>query len=160
MPEITTPQTTETAPAPAQTTPRPPVKPNGGRKKKKMVKNLIILAVVLALLAAGGFALYRFLFSTGGEEGEIFSQPAFLGSIQSKVSGSGTAKAKETAAITLNAGGTVQEVLIAPGQTVTAGQPLYTIFSQAARGRGEDRPGEGGEPATRTCLTSRRMPPT
>lgn len=69
-----------------------------------MVKNLIILAVVLALLAAGGFALYRFLFSTGGEEGEIFSQPAFLGSIQSKVSGSGTAKAKETAAITLNAG--------------------------------------------------------
>lgn len=98
MPEITTPQTTETAPAPAQTTPRPPVKPNGGRKKKKMVKNLIILAVVLALLAAGGFALYRFLFSTGGEEGEIFSQPAFLGSIQSKVSGSGTAKAKETAA--------------------------------------------------------------
>ena len=39
MPEITTPQTTETAPAPAQTTPRPPVKPNGGRKKKKMVKN-------------------------------------------------------------------------------------------------------------------------
>ena len=84
MPEITTPQTTETAPAPAQTTPRPPVKPNGGRKKKKMVKNLIILAVVLALLAAGGFALYRFLFSTGGEEGEIFSQPAFLGSIQSK----------------------------------------------------------------------------
>ena len=101
MPEITTPQTTETAPAPAQTTPRPPVKPNGGRKKKKMVKNLIILAVVLALLAAGGFALYRFLFSTGGEEGEIFSQPAFLGSIQSKVSGSGTAKAKETAAITL-----------------------------------------------------------
>ena len=100
MPEITTPQTTETAPAPAQTTPRPPVKPNGGRKKKKMVKNLIILAVVLALLAAGGFALYRFLFSTGGEEGEIFSQPAFLGSIQSKVSGSGTAKAKETAAIT------------------------------------------------------------
>ena len=132
MPEITTPQTTETAPAPAQTTPRPPVKPNGGRKKKKMVKNLIILAVVLALLAAGGFALYRFLFSTGGEEGELFSQPAFLGSIQSKVSGSGTAKAKETAAITLNAGGTVQEVLIAPGQTVTAGQPLYTIFSQAA----------------------------
>ena len=132
MPEITTPQTTETAPAPAQTTPRPPVKPNGGRKKKKMVKNLIILAVVLALLAAGGFALYRFLFSTGGEEGEIFSQPASLGSIQSKVSGSGTAKAKETAAITLNAGGTVQEVLIAPGQTVTAGQPLYTIFSQAA----------------------------
>ena len=132
MPEITTPQTTETAPAPAQTTPRPPVKPNGGRKKKKMVKNLIILAVGLALLAAGGFALYRFLFSTGGEEGEIFSQPAFLGSIQSKVSGSGTAKAKETAAITLNAGGTVQEVLIAPGQTVTAGQPLYTIFSQAA----------------------------
>ena len=109
MPEITTPQTTETAPAPAQTTPRPPVKPNGGRKKKKMVKNLIILAVVLALLAAGGFALYRFLFSTGGEEGEIFAQPAFLGSIQSKVSGSGTAKAKESAAITLTQSGTVQE---------------------------------------------------
>ena len=133
MPEITTPQTTETAPAPAQTTPRPPVKPNGGRKKKKMVKNLIILAVVLALLAAGGFALYRFLFSTGGEEGEIFSQPAFLGSIQSKVSGSGTAKAKESAAITLTQSGTVQEVFVTGGQTVMAGDPLYTIYSQAAQ---------------------------
>ena len=147
MPEITTPQTTETAPAPAQTTPRPPVKPNGGRKKKKMVKNLIILAVVLALLAAGGFALYRFLFSTGGEEGEIFSQPAFLGSIQSKVSGSGTAKAKETAAITLNArrhraGGAHRSRPNRHGGPA----PLHHL-QPGRRGRGEDRPGEGG----RTC---------
>ena len=42
-------------------------------------------------------------------------------------------KAKESAAITLTAGGTVQEVFVAPGDTVTAGQPLYTIFSQEAQ---------------------------
>ena len=35
-----------------------------------------LVSVVLALLAAGGFALYRFLFSTGGEEGGVGRYPA------------------------------------------------------------------------------------
>ena len=63
---------------------------------------------------------------------QIQTQPAQISSIQSMVQGSGNAKAKDTAAITLTQGGTVQEVFVTAGDTVTEGQPLYTIRSQAA----------------------------
>ena len=119
------------APAPAPAQGKPPLKKKGAQKKK-MAKRLIALAVAAAICLGGGFALHRFLNSGSGDLGEIYAQPASIGSIQSTVSGSGTAKAKESAAITLTQSGTVQEVLVAGGDTVTAGQPLYTIYSQAA----------------------------
>ncbi len=104
-----------------------------GKKKRGPKKSTVIVLVVLAvLLAVGGIALYRFLADSGEEQGEIFSQPASIGTIQSSVSGSGNARAKESAAITLTQSGTVQEVYVAAGETVYAGQPLYTIYSQAA----------------------------
>ena len=84
-------------------------------------------------LAAGGFLLYRFLTKQDSASSQIQTQAVQYGTIQSKVTGSGNAKAKESAAITLTAGGTVQEVFVSPGDTVTAGQPLYTIFSQEAQ---------------------------
>ena len=126
MAETNTPVMETAAPAaPA----KKPVKRKDGRRK---VRNTIILLIVLATLAVGGWFLFRFLNSGGGEQGEIFSQGAYIGSIQSKVSGSGTAKAKESAAITLTQSGTVQEVFVTAGQTVMAGEALYTIYSQAA----------------------------
>ena len=124
------------AAAPAQE-PQAPQKPVPGiknkRSKKKTVRGLIILAVVTVLLLGGGVLLYNFLNRSSEEQGDIYAQPAMLGTIQSTVSGSGTAKAKESAAITLTAGGTVQEVFVTSGQTVMAGDPLYSIFSQAAQ---------------------------
>ena len=111
-------------PAPAQKQMHP--------KKKKVVKTVAVAAVVAAVLGAGGYGFYNFL-SSSDEVSEIYSQPAYIGSIQSKVSGSGTAMAKENAAITLSQGGTVQEVYVTAGDIVTAGQPLYSIFSQAAQ---------------------------
>ena len=125
MPEVTTNQV-----SPPVQAPKKPV--SRGQKKKKLAK-LIALAAAAALLCAGGFGLRQFLNDGEEEQGEIFSQPAMMGTIQSKVSGSGTAKAKESAAITLTQSGTVQEVFVTSGQTVMAGQPLYTIFSQAAQ---------------------------
>ena len=80
----------------------------------------------------GIFFLYRFLTTQNTVESEIQTQVASISSIQSVVSGSGNARAKESAAITLTQGGTVQEVLVAAGDTVTVGQPLYTIRSQEA----------------------------
>lgn len=111
-------------PAPAQKQMHP--------KKKKVMKTVAVAAVVAAVLGAGGYGFYNFL-SSSDEVSEIYSQPAYIGSIQSKVSGSGTAMAKENAAITLSQGGTVQEVYVTAGDIVTAGQPLYSIFSQAAQ---------------------------
>ena len=127
MPDVTVPQ-----PAPAA----PPV-PGSDRPKKPLnkrkLRNGIIAVAVVAALGVGGFALYRFLTQQDQADSEIQTQPVQYGSIQSTVTGSGNAKAKESAAITLTAGGTVQEVFVAPGDTVTVGQPLYTIFSQDAQ---------------------------
>lgn len=117
-----------------QTAAPPPVQAKkNGPQKKKLAKRLVALGVTAAILAGGGFALYRFLTQQDEVNGEIQSQPVSFGSIESRVTGSGSANAKESAAITLTAGGTVQEVLVAPGDVVTAGQPLYTIFSQEAQ---------------------------
>ena len=122
MPEVM--NTPVSAPAPV------PKKPN--RRKKRVVLRIFVVLCILAVLGAGGVFLFRFL-NESEETSAIYSQPAAIGSIQSKVSGSGNAKAQESAAITLTQSGTVQEVFVSSGQTVMAGQPLYTIFSQAAQ---------------------------
>ncbi|WP_162612522.1 HlyD family efflux transporter periplasmic adaptor subunit [Pseudoflavonifractor sp. An184] len=127
MPEVTVPQS-----APAASPASPPGRPKPKFNKRKVRQAAIAGAVVVAL-AAGGFLLYRFLTKQDSASSEIQTQPVQYGTIQSKVTGSGNAKAKESAAITLTAGGTVQEVFVSPGDTVTAGQPLYTIFSQEAQ---------------------------
>ena len=127
MPEVTVPQ-----PAPAATPASPPGRPKPKFNKRKVRQAAIAGAVVVAL-AAGGFLLYRFLTKQDSASSQIQTQAVQYGTIQSKVTGSGNAKAKESAAITLTAGGTVQEVFVSPGDTVTAGQPLYTIFSQEAQ---------------------------
>ena len=117
-------------------TPAPPEAPkkSSGQKKRnrKKARNTIITLVVLAALAVGGVFLYRFLTKKEEVESQIQTAVAQISSIQSTVQGSGNAKAKESAAITLTQGGTVQEVYVTAGDTVTAGQPLYTIRSQAA----------------------------
>ena len=131
MPETTTSQVQEQgAPVPA---PTPVAKAPKGKKNPKKVKRLIIGGAAAIVLVVGGVVLYRFLTKQNDTNSEIQSQPVEIGSIQSTVSGSGTATAKESAAITLTAGGTVREVYVTSGDTVTAGQPLYTIFSQDAQ---------------------------
>ena len=138
MPEVKDNQTVpaQEAAAPAEATPstppRPPVKRPAGRGRQKIVKRLIALGVAAAVLGGGGFALYRFLTATDDEVGEIFPAIAQIGTIQSKVSGQGSARAKEQAAITLTQSGVVQEVYVTGGQTVMAGDPLYSIYSEAA----------------------------
>ena len=117
------------APAPAAPPARPSGTSNQKKKQRKKVRNTII---ALAVLAVGGFFLYRFLTAKEAVNSQIQTQPAQISSIQSMVQGSGNAKAKDTAAITLTQGGTVQEVFVTAGDTVTEGQPLYTIRSQAA----------------------------
>lgn len=129
MAEVVVSQTPETT---EKKTPAPGGAKKKGPQKKKLVKRTIAIAAAAVILGGGGFALWRFLHSSSADQGEIYAQPASLGSIQSTVSGSGTAKAKESAAITLTQSGTVQEVYITGGQTVSAGDPLYSIYSQAA----------------------------
>lgn len=116
--------------------PQPPVpekKLPAKKRNPRKTRNMIIALVVVAALAVGGVFLYRFLNEQKKVNSEIQTSPVSFGSIQSKVTGSGNAMAKESAAITLTAGGTVEEVFVTAGDTVTVGQPLYTISSKEAQ---------------------------
>lgn len=106
--------------APPVQTPAPPEKPKQSKEQKqrnrKRLRTLIVTVIVLVLVAVGGVFLYRFLTAQDSVDSEIQSQPAMLSSIQSTVQGSGNARAKESAAITLTQGGTVQEVYVTAGR--------------------------------------------
>ena len=108
-------------------------KPKKRKQNKKRLKTILALVITLAVLAGLGYLLWYFVLKPAPvDQGDIYSQPAYIGSIQSTVQGSGNAKAKESAAITLTEGGIVREVHVVPGDVVTTGQPLYTIYSEAA----------------------------
>ncbi len=118
-----------------ETTPSAPAAPKSiakKRKKKKTIRNTIIAVVVLAALGVGGYFLYGFLTKKETVNSQMQTDTAKYSSIQSMVQGSGNAMAKESAAIALTQGGTVEEVLVNVGDKVFAGQPLYVIRSQAA----------------------------
>lgn len=134
MPEMEVKVPQQETPAGAQPPAAAPAKkPPAKKRSPRKTRNMIIALVVVAALAVGGVFLYRFLTKQQKVNSEIQTSPVSYGSIQSKVSGSGNAMAKESAAITLTAGGTVEEVFVTAGDTVTAGQPLYTISSKEAQ---------------------------
>lgn len=123
----------QTPAAPAQAPSPGPAAPSKKPNKKKIVKRIIAIVVAAAVLCGIIFGMWFLVFRKTDEMGEIYAEPAYIGSIQSTVQGSGNANAKETATITISAGGTVQELLVSAGETVSAGQPLYTIFSPVAQ---------------------------
>ncbi len=103
------------------------------RRRGHPVRNGIIAAVVVAALGVGGFFLYKFLNKTEEVDSEIMTRTADWGSIQSTVQGSGSARSKESAAITLDQAGIVQSLFVTEGQVVNQGDPLYEIVSPAAQ---------------------------
>ena len=133
MAEVTAPQT-QAQTAPSSPAPRKPVK----KGRKKMIKRLVALGVTLAVVAGAGFGMWYLVFRDDSTLGAPQYATAEIGTIQSTVEGYGTAVPKESASITLNAAGTVQEVYVTVGQQVFAGDPLYTIDSQEARDKLQD----------------------
>lgn len=123
----------EQATAPVETVTRPTAPKKNSKNKKKWIKRIIAIVVILALLLGIGLGLWALVFRKDDTVGMPLTDFATIGSIQSVVQGYGNAVPKESAAITLSAAGTVQEVFVSMGQQVFAGDPLYTIDSQAAR---------------------------
>ena len=126
--EVVQPAAPETPAAP----PKPPVKKPAGKGRQKMIKRVIALVLLLAIVLGAGFGMWYLVFREDTSAGTPLTDVAMLNTIQSVVQGYGNAVPKESAAITLNAAGTVQEVYVEVGQTVYAGDPLYTIYSEVA----------------------------
>ncbi|MFQ9474165.1 MAG: hypothetical protein ACLR0P_14240 [Oscillospiraceae bacterium] len=143
----------------------PPAPPAGKPKKpasKKQMRRIAIASVTAAALAVGGYFLYRFLTKNDSAGAEMQTVVADYGSIQSKASGSGNAKAKENAAITLSAGGTVREVFVARRQTPSPrASPSTPSYSQG-RPRTRSPPPRSSWMSLYKDLSgpARRMPPT
>ena len=114
-------------------TPAPKKPVRTAAAKKKMVKRIVAIVVTLAILAGIGFGMWFLVFREDDSLGTIYAEPAYIGSIQSIVQGSGNANAKETATVTIPANGTVQQLFVEPGGTVFAGDPLFTVYSQTAQ---------------------------
>ncbi len=116
--------------APQQAEPSKKKSPMSKKKKGKIVRRVVALVV----LAAIALALLKH-FKGGGSGGstEVVTDTVDYGAITATVEGNGMVKAKNSESISLNTTGTVQEVLVAEGDEVTAGTPLFVIDSPAAQ---------------------------
>ena len=107
--------------------------PKKKRRKKKTAKRIIITIIVLAILGGIAFGMYSLFKEPEEEAKEIMPGFVYRGSIQSMVTGSGSAKPTDSTTITLTASGTVQEVFVEEGALVNEGDPLYIIDSSEVR---------------------------
>ena len=99
------------------------------KKRRRLIRRIIVLVIVIA--AAVG--AWWFSLRDKQPESQVVTDVVSYGSITSTVEGSGLTKAKKSETITLTTAGTVQDVLVTEGQQVTAGTPLFTVDSEAAR---------------------------
>ena len=99
------------------------------KKKRKLVRTIIIVVVCVALLLAGGvFYLRRQVtkrFATG--VGDVKSAQASIGSISTQVSSSGTLLNVDEESLSVPAGVTIEEILVASQESVTEGQILARV---------------------------------
>lgn len=121
---------------PVSSTPPAPKRTNEQKKKTKaLIKRIVSIILVLAILAAGGYAVWYFVFAERDtvNAGKPIFDTAYIGSINSSVRGYGSANAKNSASIVLTQSGVVDQVFVTQGQVVNEGDPLYVISSEAAQ---------------------------
>ena len=127
-------QLPETAPEQAQEAPQTPAVPLKERwramprKKRRRIIRWTAILLVLAILAA----ILLKVFGGKGGDAQVVTDVVQYGSITSVVENSGLTKAKSSETITLTTTGTVMDVLVAEGEKVTAGTPLFVAESPAA----------------------------
>ena len=142
--EVTTASVAEPETVPEVKPETPQAKPTGKKKRKRRhpVRTTIIILAVLAALGVGIFFLVKFLGTSKEADSQMMTQTADFGSIQSTVQGSGSARSKESAAITLENAGIVQSVFVTEGQVVNEGDPPLRDRLPCRPGGADRRPGQ------------------
>ncbi|NTU80987.1 MAG: biotin/lipoyl-binding protein [Chloroflexales bacterium] len=97
----------------------------GSRKARRRVSPWLALRLALAL-AGGGYTAWQLTRTTPASI-TTATATASLGTISASVSGSGTVAAASSRTLSFPVDGTVSEVLVSVGDTVTAGQPLARL---------------------------------
>ena len=115
--------------APAAQAGAPEKKTLGKKQRRKRIRTI---AVIVVLLAAA-FAAWKLLGGKNGGSRDIGMETVQYGSITAQVEGTGTVKARNSETLLLTTPGTVLDVMVSEGDLVTAGQPLFTIDSPAAK---------------------------
>ena len=115
--------------SPAAQTGAPEKKTLGKKQRRKRIRTI---AVIVVLLAAA-FAAWKLLGGKNGGSRDIGMETVQYGSITAQVEGTGTVKARNSETLLLTTAGTVLDVMVSEGDLVTAGQPLFTIDSPAAK---------------------------
>ena len=130
-------QQTPIAPDEVQATPSAPnisaaQKAKQRKKRMRTVRNGAIAVIVIAVIIVLGYVLQQQMKSEEKAAGDIMTAMVQYGSITSMVEGGGFIKARDSAAITPTAGGTVREVFVMEGDQVYEGQLLFTIDDSTA----------------------------
>ena len=102
-------------------------------KRKRKRKKGPIIAAILIVLALGALVWWLLDRQPAEEEKQVLTDVVAYGSITSTIEGMGVTKAKDSEAVTVEVGGTVQEVYVSEGDYVEAGSRLFKIDSPAAR---------------------------
>ena len=98
------------------------------RRKKWIIAGAAVLVLALAFLVAGPLLFNRNATATT-TEGEVERTEVFVGDLSSEATASGELDARRRAALAPLATGTVEEVLVAVGDEVSAGDPLLQLGS-------------------------------
>ena len=115
---------TEAAPA------APEKKTLSKKQRRKRIRTIIVVVVLLA----AALAAWKLLGGKGGSGSkDVGTEVVQYGSITAQVEGTGTVKARNSETMILTTPGTVLDVMVSEGDLVTAGQPLFTIDSPAAK---------------------------
>jgi len=102
------------------------------KKRMRSIRNGVIAVIVIAVIIVLAYVLQQKMKSDEKAAGDIMNAYVQYGSITSMVEGGGFVKARDSAAITPPAGGTVREIFVAEGDQVFEGQLLFTIDDSTA----------------------------
>ncbi len=94
------------------------------KRKKSVIKRLFLTLFLIILLAGSCFGIYWLLFRE--EPRSAVTDKTLFGSLDRAIEGAGTTVPAETLAVTAVSRAVIKEMFVKAGDTVTAGQLLYT----------------------------------
>lgn len=96
------------------------------RRRKKLIRRGIVIGIIVALVV--GFFVFRAITANKPDDSiQVVTAPAYTGPFTTEVTGSGSIKPSSSYVVQPQIDGTIDSVNVVAGQTVKAGDVLFTI---------------------------------